>query len=96
MSENTVNAALRRLGYSKDEQTGHGLRTTASTILHELQYPHHVIERQLAHGERNKVAAAYNFAEYLPQRREMMQDWSNFLDQLRDGGKVIPIGNKVA
>jgi integrase len=91
MSENTVNAALRRLGYGNDQQTGHGFRTTASTILHELQYSHPVIERQLAHGDRDKVSAAYNFAEYLPERRRMMQDWSNFLDQLRDDGNVVAI-----
>ncbi len=83
MSENTVNAALRRMGYSKDEMTGHGFRSTASTLLHELGFPHAVIERQLAHAERNKVSAAYNFAEYLPERRSMMQQWSDHLDLLK-------------
>ena len=56
------------MGYSKHEMTGHGFRSTAATLLHELGYMHAVIERQLAHGERNKVSASYNFAEYLPAK----------------------------
>jgi integrase len=89
MSENTVNAALRRLGYAKEEMTGHGFRSMASTLLHELGLPHAVIERQLAHGERNKVSAAYNFAEHLPERRKMMQTWADYLDKLKTGAEVI-------
>ena len=96
MSENTVNAALRRLGYTKDEMTGHGFRSMASTLLHELGYPHQVIERQLAHGERNQVSAAYNFAEHLPERRKMMQLWADYLDKLKAGAEVIPLPVKVA
>jgi len=88
MSENTVNAALRRLGYEKDEMTGHGFRSIASTTLHELGWPSAVIERQLAHGERNKVKAAYNFAEHLAERRKMMQAWANHLDQLKNASKA--------
>ncbi len=57
----------------------------ASTLLHELDFPHRVIERQLAHGERNEVSAAYNFAEYLPERRRMMQQWADYLDKLKGG-----------
>lgn len=83
MSDNTVNAALRRLGYEKDQMTGHGFRSIASTTLHELGWPSAVIERQLAHGERNKVKAAYNFAEYLSERRKMMQAWADHLDKLK-------------
>lgn len=83
MSENTVNAALRRLGYSKTEMTGHGFRSMASTLLHELGHPHAVIEAQLAHAERNKVSASYNHAQYLPERRAMMQSWADYLDGLR-------------
>lgn len=90
MSENTVNAALRRLGYKKDEMTGHGFRSMASTILHEQGWPHEVIERQLAHADRNKVSAAYNYAEHLPKRREMMQHWADYLDELKAGARVIP------
>ena len=88
MSENTVNAALRRMGYAKDEMTGHGFRSIASTLLHELGCEHAVIERQLAHGERNKVSAAYNHAEHLPARRKMMQQWADYLDNLRNGANV--------
>ena len=96
MSENTVNAALRRLGYTNKEMTGHGFRSMSSTLLHELGLPHAVIERQLAHGERNKVSAAYNFAEHLPERRKMMQQWSDYLDKLKVGADVIPFTGKVA
>ncbi|CAG4883732.1 Putative protein IntB [Georgfuchsia toluolica] len=91
MSDNTINAALRRMGYTKEEMTGHGFRSMASTLLHELGLPHAVIERQLAHGERNKVSAAYNFAEYLPERRKMMQQWADYLDGLKSGAKIISI-----
>ncbi len=83
MSENTVNAALRRLGYDKDEMTGHGFRSMASTILHEQGWPHEAIERQLSHAERNKISAAYNYAEHLPKRREMMQAWADYLENLK-------------
>lgn len=91
MSENTVNGALRRLGYTKEEITGHGFRAMASTLLNEQGYKPDVIERQLAHGERNKVRAVYNRAEYMPERIEMMQQWANYLDSLRAGADVIPI-----
>jgi integrase len=84
MSENTVNAALRRLGYAKDEMTGHGFRSMASTILNEQGWSRDAIERQLGHGERNNVRAAYNFAEYLPERRRMMQAWANYLNVLTE------------
>ena len=96
ISENTVNAALRRLGYSKDEMTGHGFRSMASTLLHELGYPHAVIERQLAHGEWNKVSAAYNFAEHLPERRKMMQGWADYLDSIKTGATVRPLRGTAA
>lgn len=96
MSENTINAALRRLGYSKDEMTGHGFRSTASTLLNEQGWNRDAIERQLAHGERNGVRAAYNFAEFLPDRRKMMQAWADYLDALREGGKVVPLFQGVA
>ena len=82
MSNNTINAALRRLGYGKEEMTGHGFRSMASTLLNEQGWNRDAIERQLAHAERNKVRAAYNFAEFLPERRKMMQAWADYLDQL--------------
>lgn len=96
MSENTVTAALRRLGYTGDEMTGHGFRSMASTLLHEQGWNTDVIERQLAHVERNKVKAAYNHAEHLPERRKMMQAWADYLDGLRAGGKVIPIRRRAS
>jgi integrase len=83
MSENTVNAALRRLGFDKDTMTGHGFRALASTRLNELGWKPDVIERQLAHAERNKVRAAYNRAQRLTERRKMMQAWADYLDSLR-------------
>lgn len=84
MSENTVNAALRRLGYGTDDMTGHGFRSMASTLLHEMGWTSDAIERQLAHSERNPIKAAYNRAEHLPERRKMMQAWSDYLDRLRE------------
>ncbi|MBB2931272.1 tyrosine-type recombinase/integrase [Paraburkholderia silvatlantica] len=92
MSENTVNAALRRLGYTRGEMTGHGFRSTASTLLNELGWPGDAIERQLSHGERDEVRGAYNFAEYLPVRKKMMQAWADYLDTLEQGARVIRSG----
>ena len=83
LSENTINAALRRLGYTKDEMTGHGFRSMASTLLNEQGWNRDHIERQLAHAERNKIRAAYNYADYLPERRKMMQAWADYLDSLK-------------
>ncbi len=91
MSENTVNGALRRLGYTKDEMTGHGFRSMASTLLNERGWNPDAIERQLAHSEGNSVRAAYNYAEYLTERCKMMQDWADYLDDLRLGAKVITL-----
>ncbi len=91
MSENTVLVGLRRLGYVKGEMTGHGFRSMASTTLHEQGWPSEVIERQLAYGDRNKIRASYNFAQHLPERRRMMQAWADYLDGLKDGGKIVPI-----
>ena len=89
MSNNAILAALRRLGYAKEEMTGHGFRSMASTLLHEMGWNHQVIERQLAHAERNAVSAAYNFAEHLPERRKMMQAWADYLDALRVDLNVV-------
>lgn len=91
ISENTLNAALRRLGYSGEEMTAHGFRAMASTLLNEQGFPPDVIELQLAHKERNKVRAAYNRAERLEERRKMMQAWADYLDALKAGGTVVPI-----
>jgi integrase len=85
MSENTVNGALRRLGWSGSEMTGHGFRSMASTLLNEQGWNRDAIERQLAHTERNSIRAAYNYAEHLPERRRMMQAWSDYLVRLKEG-----------
>lgn len=105
LSDNTINAALRRLGYANDEMTGHGFRALAPTRLNEMGWPPDVIERQLAHAEANKVRAVYNRAQYLPERRNMMQAWADYLDGLKfvsssatnyesSKGLVVPLVNQ--
>ena len=89
MSENTINAAIRRMGYSKEEMTAHGFRTTASTLLNEQGWSPDAVERQLSHAPREQVRAAYNRAQYLDERRRMMQSWADYLDTLKAGSKVI-------
>jgi len=96
MSDNTINAALRRLGYTSEEQTGHGFRSMASTLLNEQGFPPDVIELQLAHAERSKVRAAYNKAQRLPERRKMMQAWADYLEGLGAGGVVTPIRRRAS
>jgi len=91
MSENTVTLALRLLGYSGEEMTAHGFRSMASTLLNEEGWNRDWIERQLAHAERDKIRGAYNYAEYLPDRRRMMQTWADLLDTLHTGAKVLPL-----
>lgn len=83
ISGNTLNGALRRLGYGKEEMVMHGFRTLASTLLNEQDFSPDVIERQLSHKEQNRVRAAYNRAEYMSKRRHMMQRWADYLDTLR-------------
>lgn len=88
LSENTLNGALARLGYSSDEHTPHGFRSTASTLLNERGFSPDIIELQLAHKERNQVRAAYNRAQRLAERREMMQRWADYLDELKTDNVV--------
>ena len=84
MSDGTINAALRSMGYDRETMTGHGFRSMASTRLNESGlWGGDAIERQLAHGERNDVRAAYNYAQYLPERRRMMTEWAEYLDKLK-------------
>lgn len=90
VSNNTMLFALYRLGY-KGKMTGHGFRAVASTILNETGYRADVIERQLAHSARDEVRAAYNRAEYLPERKKMMQQWSDYIDSVHSAGEVVPI-----
>ena len=94
LSRETIGATLRRMGYT-GQHTAHGFRTTASTILHEQGYHSDMIERQLSHMERNAVKAAYNHAQYLPERRKMMQAWADYLDSLKNGADVIPIRKQI-
>ena len=89
MSENAVLAALRRLGFAKDEMTGHGFRSMASTLLNEQGWNRDAIERQLAHGERDAVRAAYNYAEHRSERKQMMQARAAYLDALREDRRVV-------
>jgi len=90
ISENTLLYAMYRLGYHRTA-TAHGFRATASTILNEQGWKPDVIERQLAHAEKNKVRAAYHRSEYLQDRKKMMQSWADYLDSLRKGANVVNI-----
>jgi integrase len=90
MSENAVNQGLRKLGYTTDQMTAHGFRAMAATLLNEMgQWNPDAIERQLAHVDTNQVRRAYARGEYWDERVAMMQHWSDYLDRLRDGGKVL-------
>lgn len=92
MSDNTINGALRRLGYDGDTMTGHGFRAMARTILEEvLGVAAAIIEAQLAHAVKDPLGRAYNRTAHLPHRREMMQRWADYLDQIKTGAKVIPL-----
>jgi integrase len=91
MSENTVNAALRRLGYASDEMTGHGFRAMASTLLNESgKWSSDAIERPLAHKDKDAVRSAYHRGAHWRERVEMSQWWADYLDTLRSGAKIVP------
>jgi integrase len=95
MSENTVNAALRAMGFPADEVTGHGFRATARTLLAErLGVAESVIEAQLAHSVKDSLGRAYNRTEFIEQRRTMMQTWADYLDRLRTGGEVVALASR--
>ena len=95
MSNNAILAALRRMGYSKDEMTGHGFRAMARTILDEvLQVRPEFIEHQLAHAVRDPNGRAYNRTAHLEERKKMMQLWSDYLDGLKAGAKILPFAKK--
>ncbi len=93
MSATTINRAFEHMGYPSGLWTGHDFRATASTQLHEMGYRPEVIERQLAHVEENKTKAAYNHAEYLSERREMMQAWADWIDSIsvKDAGSTLKL-----
>jgi len=94
MSENTVRQALRRLGYGNEQMTPHGFRHMASTRLNEMGWNPDAIERQLSHRDGNKIRGTYNQAQYLAERRKMMQAWADYLDGLRTGANVVPLRSK--
>ncbi|HET8553314.1 MAG TPA: integrase arm-type DNA-binding domain-containing protein [Rhodanobacteraceae bacterium] len=95
MSNNAINAALRRMGYAKETMTAHGFRATARTMLDELlHYRPDYIEHQLAHAVKDPNGRAYNRTAHLPERRKMMQSWADYLDALRAGGDVLPFKRK--
>jgi integrase len=97
ISENTLNAALRRLGYSNKEMTAHGFRAMARTLLDEvLHFRTDYIEQQLAHTVRDPLGRAYNRTTHLAERRKMMQAWGDYLDTLRTGGNVVALRRKTA
>ncbi|MGZ5059753.1 MAG: tyrosine-type recombinase/integrase [Methylobacter sp.] len=89
MSDGTIRTALKTLGYGKEMMSAHGFRTTASTLLNEQGWSPDAIERQLCHMPKDQVRAAYNRAQYLEERRRMMQEWANYLDTLKNGAQVI-------
>jgi integrase len=92
MSENTINAALRRMGFAKDEMTGHGFRAVASSLLNESgKWNADAIEAQLAHVENDAVRRAYHRADYWSERVSMMAYWADYLDELRVGGKITAL-----
>ena len=92
MSENTINAALRGMGYSKEIHTAHGFRALARTIMDEVIGERvDLIEHQLAHAVKDPNGRAYNRTAHLPARRDMMQRWADYLDKLRIGADVIPL-----
>ena len=88
MSNNAINAALRRMGYTSDEMTGHGVRAMARTLCHEvLSFAPEVIEEQLAHGKAGPLGGAYDRTTFMPERRRLMRTWADYLDTLKAGAK---------
>ena len=96
MSDGTINASLRRLGFDKDEITGHGFRAIARTMIHEiLHFDPDAIEAQLAHAVPDRLGRAYNRTQHLAERQKMMQEWTDYLDKLKATAKVIPIQQNI-
>jgi integrase len=97
ISDNTVRSALRGMGFTGEDITPHGFRHMASTLLHELGFPSHLIEKQMAHCDKNRIRAVYNHAEYLPERQKMMQAWADYLDRLAASleDKIVSIARSV-
>ena len=91
MSNNAIQVALRTMGFDNDTITAHGFRGVASTFLNTMGYRSEVIEAQLAHKDKNQIRSAYNHADYLEERTTMLQEWANYLDNLKQGAEIIPI-----
>lgn len=91
MSNNAIRTALRNMGFDNDTITAHGFRAVASTFLNTLGYRSEVIEAQLSHKDSNEIRASYNHADYLEERTTMLQEWANYLDNLKHGAEIIPI-----
>lgn len=95
MSDNTINASFRRMGFDGDTITGHGFRATARTILDEVLHQRiDIIEHQLAHAVRDPNGRAYNRTSHLAERRRMMQQWADYLDKLKSGAKVMQLSKR--
>jgi integrase len=95
--ENTINAALRRMGYTKEQMTGHGFRSTASTLLNESKkFSPDAIERALAHQDSDEIRRTYNRGAYWDERVTMAQWWADYLDVLKQGGKIIELSSQRA
>ena len=92
MSENAVRVALRTMGYTNDDITPHGFRAMASSMLNEMgKWNPNAIERQLSHKDKNIIRRSYNHAQHLEERREMLQFWADYLDELKQGAEIIPL-----
>lgn len=97
MSENTVNVALRRMGFDRTTATAHGFRAMARTMIAErLGVTPEVIEAQLAHEVADSLGRAYNRTQYLQQRQDMMRKWADYLDRLREGAQIVPLAPRAA
>ena len=94
MSNNALRTGLRTMGYTNDQITAHGFRGVASTLLNEQGFRTKVIEAQLSHKLKSAVEGAYNHAEYLDERRDMLNHWGDYLDSLKQGADVVPIKRK--
>jgi len=94
ISNDTIRSALRVMGFDNNTITAHGFRGVASTFLNTLGYRSEVIEAQLSHKDKNEIRSAYNHADYMEERKAMLQEWANYLDSLKAGAEVIPIKHK--
>ena len=95
ISNDTIRTALRTMGFDNNTITAHGFRGVASTFLNTLGYRSEVIEAQLSHKDKNEIRSAYNHADYMAERKVMLQEWADYLEALKQGADVIPINKQV-